>query len=255
MQLLIAANWKMYKTGEEAVSTLADLGRLLPSPPGDRQVVVFVPFTALAQAARAAGPGLALGAQNCYPAEEGAFTGEISPAMIRAAGGTWVLAGHSERRSLFRESDDFVGRKTAFALRAGLQVILCVGETLEERDSGGLRPVLERQMRGGLDGVDPAFLPSSLAVAYEPVWAIGSGRVAGREEILEAHGLIRSLLENRFGAAGRGARILYGGSVKPDNAGSVLGLDNVNGVLVGGASLRAESFSAIARAPVPGTGR
>ena len=247
MKLLMAANWKMYKTGDEAVSTLADLARRLSSLPEDRQVLVFVPFTALAQAGQvlAAFPALHLGAQNCYPAEKGAFTGEISPSMIRAAGGTWVLAGHSERRSLFQESDAFIGRKTAFALKAGLDVVLCVGETLEERDSGALRPVLERQLEAGLVAVDSSFLPSRLAVAYEPVWAIGTGRVAGPGEILESHAVIRAFLHGKYAARGGEIRILYGGSVKPDNAVKIMGLDNVNGVLVGGASLQAESFSSI----------
>jgi triosephosphate isomerase len=247
MKLLMAANWKMYKTGEEALASLTDLGRRLAVLPEDRQVVVFVPFTALAQAgqARAAFSALSLGAQNCYPAEEGAFTGEISPAMIRAAGGSWVLTGHSERRSLFQESDAFVGRKTAFALKAGLDVILCVGETLEEREGGSLRPVLDRQLEAGLAAVDAAFLPRRLAVAYEPVWAIGTGKVAGPSEILESHAVIRSFLQEKYPALGGEIRILYGGSVKPDNAATILGLDNVEGVLVGGASLQAESFSAI----------
>jgi triosephosphate isomerase len=250
MKLLMAANWKMYKTGDDAVSTLTDMGRRLSSLPGDRQAVVFVPFTALAQAgqAHAAFPALHLGAQNCYPAVEGAFTGEISPPMIRAAGGTWVLTGHSERRSLFQESDAFIGQKTAFALKAGLDVVLCVGETLQERDGGNLRPVLERQMEAGLADVDPAFLPHHLAIAYEPVWAIGTGRVAGSSEILESHAVIRSFLERKYAPQGREVRILYGGSVKPDNAGTIIRLDNVNGVLVGGASLQAESFSSIALA-------
>jgi triosephosphate isomerase len=250
MKLLMAANWKMYKTGEEAVATLTDLGRRLSAMPEDRQAVVFVPFTALAQAgqARAAFPALGLGAQNCYPAEEGAFTGEISPAMIRAAGGSWVLTGHSERRSLLQESDAFVGLKTAFALKAGLDVVLCVGETLEEREKGNLRPVLERQLEAGLAAVDPSFLPQRLAVAYEPVWAIGTGKVAGSPEILESHAEIRSFLQGKYPAQGGEIRILYGGSVKPGNAAAILGLDNVDGVLVGGASLQAESFSAIALA-------
>jgi triosephosphate isomerase len=247
MKLLMAANWKMYKTGEEAVFSLTDLGRRLSALPGDREILVFVPFTALAQAgqARAAFPAVSLGAQNCYPAEEGAFTGEISPAMIRAAGGTWVLAGHSERRSLFGENDDFIGRKTAFALKAGLDVVLCVGETLEERDSGSLRPVLERQLTAGLSAVDAGFLPHHLAIAYEPVWAIGTGRVAGSSEILESHAVIRAFLQRSYGPSGGDVRILYGGSVKPGNAGTIIGLDNVDGVLVGGASLQAESFASI----------
>ena len=155
------------------------------------------------------------------------------------------MTGHSERRALFGESDAFVGQKTAFALENGMKTVLCIGETLEERDGGRLETVLERQMREGLAGVDDTVPAPELCIAYEPVWAIGTGRVAGPEEILEAHAAIRVFLEKRFPAQGRAIRILYGGSVKPENAGEIIRLDNVNGVLVGGASLQAESFSRI----------
>ena len=247
MKLLMAANWKMFKTRAEAVATVRDLVKALGNLPGDREAALFAPFTLLADCAAQLGASspLALGGQNCYPAEQGAFTGEISPAMLKDCGCSMVLAGHSERRALFGESDDFVGQKCAFALNAGLKVVLCIGETLEERDKGSLQAVLERQLAKGLADVPDAVAANDISVAYEPVWAIGTGRVAGPEEICEAHALVRAKLLKRFPAQGKDIRILYGGSVKPDNAAAIIKLDNVDGVLVGGASLQAESFSRI----------
>jgi triosephosphate isomerase len=246
----MAANWKMYKNRRQAAETLAELTRRLSGLPADREVAVFAPFTLLAACREALGgaPDLFLGGQNCYPAEEGAFTGEISPAMLMDCGCVMVLTGHSERRALFGESDAFVGEKTAFALAKGLRPVLCIGETLDERDGGHLRQVLERQLTAGLSDVPDATPAEAFAVAYEPVWAIGAGRVAGPQEILDAHALVRNFLKRRFIAQGNEIRILYGGSVKPENAGEIIALDNVNGVLVGGASLHAESFSRIALA-------
>ena len=247
MKLLMAANWKMYKTRKEAVETISSLAALLARLPEDRDVAVFAPFTALSACTDALGKNasIGIGGQNCYPAAEGAFTGECSPAMLLDAGCSYVLTGHSERRALFGESDAFVGKKTAFALEHGLNVVLCIGETLEERDAGRLEEVLDRQLREGLAGVDDAVSALQLSVAYEPVWAIGTGRVAGPQEILEAHAVVRAFLEKRFPRQGKDIRILYGGSVKPENAREIIKLDNVNGVLVGGASLQAESFSRI----------
>ncbi len=247
MKLLMAANWKMYKSQQEASLTLRDLVKRIGTLPADREVAVFAPFTALEASSNAVEglPGFRVGGQNCYPAKEGAFTGEISPDMLRHCGCTWVLTGHSERRSLMGESNDFIGEKTAFALNEGLDVVLCVGETLQERDSGQLGIVLTRQLETGLAGVPSDILPERLAVAYEPVWAIGTGRVAGPAEIIASHALIREFLERRFPSQGKEIRILYGGSVKPENAGEIIALDNVNGVLVGGASLLAENFSRI----------
>lgn len=247
MQLLMAANWKMFKTQTQATTTLRELTGKLNAMPDDRQAVIFAPFTALSAASEElkGANRIALGGQNCYPADEGAFTGEISPAMLLDCGCSFVLTGHSERRAIFQESDEFIGKKTALALEKGLKVILCVGETLEERDAGKLQSVLERQMEKGLADVLDNIAAENISIAYEPVWAIGTGRVAGAEEILEAHALVRSFLEKRFSRQGREIRILYGGSVKPENAGDIIRLDNVNGVLVGGASLLAESFSRI----------
>lgn len=249
MQKIIAANWKMFKTRAEARETAAALARLLTAQPTDRRVIVYPPFTAIAEVA-AALDGLACaatGAQNVYPAAEGAFTGEISPRMLADVGASWVLTGHSERRHVLQESDELVGRKTAFALANGLSVMLCIGETLNERESGCLREVLQRQLQAGLAEVAPGDI-SRLAIAYEPVWAIGTGKVAGPDEAREAHGIARELLRDVLGAAAASVPLLYGGSVKPDNAAGLLALDNVDGLLVGGASLEAESFAKIVRA-------
>ncbi len=245
---LFAANWKMHKTQAEARQTAEDLARLAAAGlPAGREVLVIPPFTALS--ATVAGLGGAgrfhTGAQDFYPATHGAFTGEISPAMLLDAGATFALTGHSERRHVLGESDAFVGQKTAFGLAAGLKVILCVGEKIEERKAGQLAEVLTRQIRLGLADVPKDVAPEALSLAYEPVWAIGTGLVAGPAEILEAHALVRKLLEDNFGASARQMRILYGGSVKPDNAAEIIALDNVDGVLVGGASLKADDFSRI----------
>ena len=250
MKALMAANWKMYKNRAEASATLTDLALRLAALPDDREVVVFAPFTTLSACARvlADNKRIALGGQNCYPASEGAFTGETSPAMLLDCGCAWVLTGHSERRSLMGEDDAFIGKKTAHALKAGLKAVLCIGETLEERDSGGLNAVLVRQMEAGLAELPANIEPERIALAYEPVWAIGTGRVAGPAEIVESHAVVREFLQKRFPARGKQIRILYGGSVKPENAKEIIALDNVNGVLVGGASLQAESFSRIALA-------
>jgi len=248
MKKLFAANWKMHKTRSECAQTARELIRLCAADlPADREVLLIAPFTALAEtgAALAGDSRFAIGAQNFYPAAQGAFTGEISPAMLRDCGAAFALTGHSERRHVLGEDDAFVGSKTAFGLSSGLKVILCVGEKIEERKAGQLDEVLTRQIRVGLADVPRDADPQSLCVAYEPVWAIGTGLVAGPTEVLEAHALVRRLLVEIFGDTGRQIRILYGGSVKPDNAAEIIGLDNVDGVLVGGASLKADDFSRI----------
>ena len=250
MKLLMAANWKMYKTRQEAATTIHELKKLLNGMPEDREAVVFAPFTALdsCKSALAADQQILLGGQNCYPAGQGAFTGEISPDMLKDCGCIYVLTGHSERRSLLGESDELVGRKTSFALTEGLKIVLCIGESLEERDAGRLEEVLVRQLTAGLAEVPAGDMELEVSVAYEPVWAIGTGRVAGPAEIVASHSVVRSFLKSRFKSHGDEIRILYGGSVKPENAAEIIKLDNVNGVLVGGASLLAESFSRIALA-------
>ena len=250
MRTIIAANWKMNKTRTEAKATAHELASILGGAPDDRDVVVFAPFTALEATGEGldGAPGIFVGAQNMYPAEAGAFTGEISAAMLREAGCTWVLTGHSERRHVLGESPDFVGKKTAFALEQGFSVILCIGETLAERKAGKLNSILWLQLERGLAGLGPNADYSRLAVAYEPVWAIGTGQTASDEDIRMVHTLVRELLSSLLGSNGIGIQILYGGSVKPDNAKAILSLDNVDGLLVGGASLQAQSFADIVRA-------
>ena len=250
MKKLMAANWKMYKLRDAAAATARDLvARLAGKLPADREVLVIPPFTALdaVAPALAGAADFSLGAQNFYPAAQGAFTGEIAPEMLRDAGCRYALAGHSERRHILGEDDALVGRKVAFGLESGLSMILCVGEKVQERQAGQVEAVLARQLEAGLAGLDAAR-PETLALAYEPVWAIGTGLTAGPEEIAGAHGFVRRFLATRFPETGAQIRILYGGSVKPGNAGQILGIDNVDGVLVGGASLEAESFAAIAAA-------
>ena len=248
MNMLFAANWKMHKTTAEARQTAAELVALVSGKlkPG-REVMIIPPFTALAPVAEALGnaKGFLLGAQNFYPQKQGAFTGEISPGMLLDVGAGCALSGHSERRHVLGESDALVGEKTAFGLASGLNVILCVGEKEGERKAGELEAVLERQIKAGLQGVPRDIAPSRLALAYEPVWAIGTGLVAGPKEILEAHAIVRRILVETFGPTASAMRILYGGSVKPDNASEIIALDNVDGVLVGGASLKADEFSRI----------
>ncbi|GFM33906.1 triose-phosphate isomerase [Desulfovibrio subterraneus] len=247
MKKLMAANWKMYKTADEARETARALVDKVGSLPQDREVLIFPPFTALhgtVEAVKGAA-GFNVGGQDVYPADEGAFTGEISPAMLAACGCNWVLTGHSERRHVLGESNTFVGQKTAYSLAKGLKVCLCIGEKLEEREAGKLTAIIHTQLETGLKDVPADISPEVIAIAYEPVWAIGTGKVAGPKEILEAHAIVREKLVAMFPATGAQMPILYGGSVKPDNASEIVSLDNVNGVLVGGASLQADSFSRI----------
>ncbi len=245
---LMSANWKMYKTRPEASETAKDLvQRLEGKLSADREVLVFPPFTALYAVGEAFKnrKGFSWGAQNFYPKDDGAYTGEISPRMLAELGCTYLLTGHSERRHVFGESDELVAEKTAFGLAQGFKVVMCIGETIEERRAGKVEEVLKNQLDKGLGGVDKSFSPEWLSIAYEPVWAIGTGEVAGLKDIIHAHAFIRQELVKAFGDRGREMRILYGGSVKPDNAREIVALDNVDGVLVGGASLKADSFSRI----------
>lgn len=248
MQKIFAANWKMYKTRAQAAQCAEELAAGLRGMPAGQSVMVFAPFTAISDVAAAFAdmPGLFVGGQNCYPAEQGAFTGEISPVMLRDAGAEWVLTGHSERRHIMGEDDAMVARKTVFALENGLNVLLCVGETLAERESGKLHAVLERQLEAVFSAMPESMrggaLEGRLAVGYEPVWAIGTGKVAGPVEVIESHAATRSLLLKFAGETANRLPILYGGSVKPNNAAALMALDNVDGLLVGGASLEAQSF-------------
>ena len=245
MKKIIAANWKMNETRAQGEALARSVAEGIASLPDDRKVVIFPPATALDIVTGASMGRFETGIQNFYPAENGAFTGEISPAMVHDCGGQWALCGHSERRHIFNEPDELISRKANFALAHDLKVMLCVGETLEERESGHLNAVLMRQLTSALSGQSSETAVSSIAIAYEPVWAIGTGKTAGPAEIKEAHELIRGDLRTMFASACTELPILYGGSVKPSNAHEILGLDNVDGVLVGGASLEAKSFLAI----------
>lgn len=245
MKKIIAANWKMNETRAQGEALARSVAEGIASLPDDRKVVIFPPATALDIVTGASMGRFETGIQNFYPAENGAFTGEISPAMVHDCGGQWALCGHSERRHIFNEPDELISRKVNFALAHDLKVMLCVGETLEDRESGHLNAVLMRQLTSALSGQSSETAVSSIAIAYEPVWAIGTGKTAGPAEIKEAHELIRGDLRTMFASACTELPILYGGSVKPSNAHEILGLDNVDGVLVGGASLEAKSFLAI----------
>jgi triosephosphate isomerase len=243
---LIAGNWKMYKTSAEAAALASSL-----KAAGDlaAELVVVPPYTLLHVVREAlAGSKIGMGAQDMHWEKEGAFTGAISPVMLKDAGCTHVVLGHSERRQLFGETDDGVGRKTRAAVSHGLVPIVCVGETLAERDSSRTLEVVERQTERGLRDLTPDEA-ARIVIAYEPVWAIGTGRNATPEQAQEVHAFIRRHVAKSHGdAVAAAVRILYGGSVKPDNAAGLLGQADVDGALVGGASLKAETFLPIARA-------
>lgn len=242
---VLAANWKMFKTTHEALAYVRELGVLLKGVKGI-EVVVAPPFTALATAAEAArNTAIGIAAQNMSPEKEGAFTGEISASMIKDAGAGYVILGHSERRKLFGETDEGVNRKVRAAIAADIVPIVCIGETLEEREGGRMFEVLDRQIRDGLKDVTGDEV-AELIIAYEPVWAIGTGKNATPVEADDAHQHIRSRLRQWFGApAAEGCRIQYGGSVKPDNIQPLIALADVDGALIGGASLQVGSFHEI----------
>jgi triosephosphate isomerase len=241
----LAANWKMFKTVDDTVAYLREFCALTAGATG-AEIVVAPPFTALRAAADVArGSNVGIAAQDCYWEREGAFTGEVSVAMIKDAGAGYVIIGHSERRRLFGDTDEWVSRKLNAVLAGDLTPIVCIGETLDERDSNLTLVVLERQIDAALVGLTPAQV-GSLVVAYEPVWAIGTGRNATPAQAGEAHAHIRARLRGAFGReAADACHILYGGSVKPDNIKDLMALEDVDGALVGGASLTVPSFFAI----------
>jgi triosephosphate isomerase len=239
----IAGNWKMYKTVHEAVVFVKEL-KIAVRDIADVEIVVAPAFTAVhavAEAARNSNIGVA--GQDVYWEREGAFTGEVSPAMLKEAGAEYVIVGHSERRRLFGETDAIVNRKVTAAIGAGLTPIVCIGETLEERERDETFAVLDRQIKEGLDGFSAEQI-AEFVVAYEPVWAIGTGRTATSAQAGEAHAHIRKRLRQWFGgdAADR-CHVIYGGSVKPDNIGELIAEPDVDGALVGGASLDVRSFA------------
>ncbi|TAL17513.1 triose-phosphate isomerase [bacterium] len=244
---LILGNWKMNKTSEETISFIEELKPLLEDLSGV-EVGVAPPYTLLHLAGSLlADTKVLLGAQNCHWAPHGAFTGEISSSMLLEAGCAFAILGHSERRQLFGESDARVAQRARAALEAGLLPVVCVGETLAERDAGRHFDVVAAQLAGSLAGFSPEEL-AGMVIAYEPVWAIGTGRTASVEQAQEMHGFIRGLIGKMGGeAAGSRTRILYGGSVTPQNAASLLEQTDVDGALVGGASLDSQKFASIAR--------
>jgi len=242
---VIAGNWKMYKTPSEGAGFLHDLAPLVAAS-SHAEIVVCPPFVDIATAVDAArGTNIAIGAQDLFWLKEGAYTGEISAPMLVAAGCRWVIIGHSERRQYFGETDESVLKKTVAALEAGLAPIVCVGERLEEREAGRTEHVLAAQCTGGVYGLTPEQF-ARIVIAYEPVWAIGTGRTATPEIASQAHHFLREQMGIRFGdEAAQACRILYGGSVKPDNIKNLMAQEDLDGALVGGASLDPASFAAI----------
>lgn len=240
----IAGNWKMHKTIHESVSLATELKEKLDGK--NDKIMIAPPFTSLSAVAEAIkGSSIILGAQNMGPEIQGAHTGEVSVLMLKDAGVKTVILGHSERRHSYLEDDGLINRKLLLALEHGMEVILCVGETLEEREAGQLETVVGRQLREGLKGVSSSSL-EGITIAYEPVWAIGTGKTATPEDADSVHLFIRDVLESLYGKdEARAMCIQYGGSVKPENIGELMAKPNIDGALVGGASLKAESFIAL----------
>jgi triosephosphate isomerase len=243
---VIAGNWKLFKTISESVALVQELAPLVANGKGV-EIVVAPVFTALSRVADAcAGSRIKLAAQDCYWEEEGAFTGEVAPKLLKDAGCSHVIIGHSERRQYFGETDVTVNKKVKAALAAGLDAIVCVGESLAERESDRTFSVIEAQIQGGMAGLTPENFVQ-VVIAYEPVWAIGTGKTASDDQAQEVHVFIRTLVARLFNQQVADAvRILYGGSVKPENVKGLMSQSDIDGALVGGASLKAESFAAIA---------
>jgi triosephosphate isomerase (TIM) len=242
---LMSGNWKMYKTVQESVDMVTALKSKVAGV-NDREILICPVFTALKSVCDAVkGTNIHIGAQDMYWEEKGAFTGEISANMIKDTGCTHVIIGHSERRQYFHETNETVGKKTLAALKAGLTPVVCVGEKLEERESGKTFAVNEKQIREGLSCLSKEQA-MKIVIAYEPVWAIGTGKVATPAQAEEVHIYIRKTIESIFGKeVADGMRILYGGSVKPDNVAELMSQNNIDGALVGGASLEVDSFAKI----------
>lgn len=243
----LAGNWKMYKTSAESASFVKEF---LPMVSGVRgvEIVLAPPFPSLPLVASlTAGSNVGVASQNVHFAAEGAYTGEVSPSMVKSAGAGYAIVGHSERRQYFAETDEYVGRKVKAALDAGIVPILCIGETLEERETGKTFETTGRQLRAGLSGIDFAQ-GAKVVVAYEPVWAIGTGRTATPAQAQEVHAYLRGVLAELWGrGAADSIRILYGGSVKPENIADLMAQPDIDGALVGGASLKAASFAGIVK--------
>ena len=246
---IVAGNWKMHKTVQEAVDLAQAIAPLVGQSLATCDVVLCPTYTSLgAVYGVIKDSGVGLGAQNMHWESEGAYTGDISPAMILTSGSTYVILGHSERRQYAFESDEMVNRKTKAALAAGLTPIVCVGEQLDQREAGRVEEVVIGQVRAALEDVKGDQAPS-IVLAYEPVWAIGTGKTATAGQAEEVHALIRAFLTERFGSEAAGViRIQYGGSVKPENAEELFSQENIDGGLIGGAALQADSFAAIVKA-------
>jgi triosephosphate isomerase (TIM) len=241
----MAGNWKMYKAGDETNAFFEKFRPLVANTTG-REIVICPSFVSVPIAAWATrGSNIDIGAQNVFWENEGAFTGEVSAPMLLGAGAKWVIVAHSERRQFFGETDETAYKRTVAALAAGLKPIVCVGELLADREAGKTNAVLERQFKGGIAGLSPEQF-AKIVIAYEPVWAIGTGKTATPQIAAEAHAFIRDQARGRFGADAAGAlRILYGGSVKPENAKELMAQEEIDGVLVGGASLKPDGFASI----------
>ncbi len=242
---LLAGNWKMHTTVMDACHLAAEIGKCSAGL-DDRDVLLAPPYTVLSEVAHVLqGSAVLIASQNVCWEGQGAFTGEISPTMVKSAGGSAAIIGHSERRHIFHEDNEMVNRRVHGALTFGLIPILCIGETLEEREEGKTFTVLEEQVRKGLENVSRDDMGKSV-VAYEPVWAIGTGRTASKEQAQEAHAFVRNLMTEMYEKdVAESVRILYGGSVKPDNVDELMAQTDIDGALVGGAALDAESFCRI----------
>lgn len=242
---VIAGNWKLFKTRQETASFITALAPLISKEEGV-DIIIAPVFTSLSTAADAiAGTPIKLAAQDCYWEDEGAFTGEVSPRLLLDAGCSHVIIGHSERRQFFGETDETVNKKIHAASVAGLTVLFCIGETLAERESGSTFEVLNRQLVGGLQGISATQM-TNIIIAYEPVWAIGTGKTASNDQAQEAHLSVRTTVTSLFSKeTADSTRILYGGSVKPENICALMEQPDIDGALVGGASLKPESFAAI----------
>ncbi|MBI5903933.1 MAG: triose-phosphate isomerase [Deltaproteobacteria bacterium] len=243
---VIAGNWKMFKTAGESEGFVRAFLPLVAGVSGV-EIVIAPPFPSIAAVAGLTrGTAVGVASQNVHFENEGAFTGEVSPRMVADAGATHCIVGHSERRQYFAETDDSVNRKVRAAMAAGLTPIVCLGETLAERESGKTFDVVLRQLRGALKDI-PAADASKIVVAYEPVWAIGTGKTASPAQAQEVHAFLRRSLAELWGAAAASVRLLYGGSVKPDNIAELMAKEDIDGALVGGASLSPESFARIVK--------
>ncbi|MCL2760943.1 MAG: triose-phosphate isomerase [Desulfuromonadales bacterium] len=245
---IIAGNWKLFKTSKEAIELASGLLPLVKNK-SNVEIIISPVFTVLERVSKViAGSNIKLAAQDCFWEEEGAFTGEVSPSMLLDAGCSHVIIGHSERRQYFGETDETVNKKLKAALSKGLTVILCVGETLQEREMGKTFDLLQKQLKGGLSGISSNSF-DKIIIAYEPVWAIGTGKTATDQQAEEVHAFIRSEIGSFYSSlVADNIRILYGGSVKPENISGLISQKNIDGALVGGASLQVESFAALVNA-------